>query len=131
MNVHNCANVTGLQALSGNIARQHYAIVFFDHSDTTQTWRSVTPYRSMRACHGNRRTGWHQSLENAAHAEAEPLQAVVELEPLPRFTWRYSAVIDHAPFNPISVPTPAAHPVLLKFWPPLNEAVDLVAPAGV
>ncbi len=69
--------------------------------------------------------------ENAAHAGAEPLQVVVELEPLPRFTWRNSAVIDHAPFNPISVPAPAAQPVVLKFWPPLNDAVDLVAPAGV
>src|SRR5258708_31963770 len=69
--------------------------------------------------------------ENAAHAEAEPLQAVVELEPLPRFTWRYSAVIDHAPFNPISVPTPATQPAFLKFWPPLNEAAGLfVAPRG-
>lgn len=69
--------------------------------------------------------------ENGAQAEAEPLQAVVELEPLPRFTCRYSAVIDHAPFNPISVPAPAAQPSLLKFWPPLNEAVGFFAPGGV
>src|SRR5713226_7464245 len=69
--------------------------------------------------------------ENAAHAETEPLQVVVELEPLPRLTWRYSAVIDHAPFNPISVPPPAAQPVDVKFLPPLNEAVGFVAPTGV
>src|ERR1700719_397284 len=31
MNVHTRANVTSLQALSGNIARQHHAIVLFDH----------------------------------------------------------------------------------------------------
>jgi hypothetical protein len=34
MNMHNCANITGLQTLSWNIARQHHAIVFFDHSDS-------------------------------------------------------------------------------------------------
>jgi hypothetical protein len=34
MNVHNGANVTGLQALSGNIARQYDAIVFFHHTDS-------------------------------------------------------------------------------------------------
>jgi hypothetical protein len=36
MYVHNGANVTGLQALSGNIARQHYGIVFFGHTDSKE-----------------------------------------------------------------------------------------------
>ena len=42
---------------------------------------------------------------NAAHAGAAPLQVVVEWDPLPRFAWRYSAVIDHGPFNPHSAPS--------------------------
>jgi hypothetical protein len=36
MYVHNGTNITGLQALSRNIARQHYGIVFFDHSGSTR-----------------------------------------------------------------------------------------------
>jgi hypothetical protein len=39
----------------------------------------------------------------------------VDLELLPRLRRRYSAVIDHAPFNPISVPTPAAQPAVARF----------------
>lgn len=69
--------------------------------------------------------------EHAAHADAEPLHVAVELDPLPRFAWRYATVIDHAPFNPISVPPPAAQPVEVKFLPPLNETVGLVVPAEV
>src|SRR5260370_19397460 len=53
MYVHNGANVTGLQALSGNIARQHHAIVFFDHSGSRgyavmsrgATWPTITATR--------------------------------------------------------------------------------------
>ena len=69
--------------------------------------------------------------ENAAQAATAPLQAVAELDPLPRFARRYSAVMDHAPFKPSSKPPPAAHPTLEKSLPPLNEAAGFVAPAGV
>ena len=55
--------------------------------------------------------------ENSAHAAAEPVQVVVELDPLPRFAWRYSAASDHGPFNTISTPPPATQPVEVKFLP--------------
>jgi hypothetical protein len=40
----------------------------------------------------------------------------------------YSAEMDHAPFNPISAPAPAAHPVELKFLPPSKDATGVVVP---
>ncbi len=69
--------------------------------------------------------------KNPAHAVAGPLQVLVEVVPLPRSRWRNSAVIDHAPFKPISAPAPATKPALAKSLPPVNEAVVLVDPAGV
>lgn len=36
MYVHNAANVTGLQSLTGNIARQQYGLVFIDHTDSKE-----------------------------------------------------------------------------------------------
>src|SRR5258708_6704429 len=67
---------------------------------------------------------------NAEQAPAAPAQTVAEFEPLPRLMCKYSAEIDHAPFNPISAPAPAAHPVELKFLPPLKDAMGAVVPLG-
>src|SRR5882724_5627770 len=68
---------------------------------------------------------------NAEQAPAAPAQVVVEFELLPRLMCKYSAEIDHAPFNPISAPAPAAHPEELKFLPPPKEALGVVVPVGV
>ena len=71
------------------------------------------------------RTPSNEMPENAAHAAAEPEQAAVVSDPLPRFTWRYSTVIDQGPFSPISVPPPATQPSVEKFLPPVNETLGL------
>src|SRR5271169_2639993 len=68
---------------------------------------------------------------NAEQALAAPAQVDVGLEPLPRLICRYSAEMDHAPFNPISAPAPAAHPVELKFLPPSKDAAGVDVPAGI
>ena len=65
------------------------------------------------------------------HATAAPAHVVVAAEPLPRFIRKYSAEMDHAPFNPISAPAPAAHPVELKFLPAPKDASGAVVPAGI
>jgi hypothetical protein len=68
---------------------------------------------------------------NTEQAFAAPAQVVAEFAPLPRLMCKYSADIDHAPFNPISAPAPAAHPEESKFLPPPKEAIGAVAPGGV
>src|SRR5260370_39666324 len=68
---------------------------------------------------------------NAEQPPVAPAQVVVEFEPLPRLMCKSSAEIDHAPFNPISAPAPAAHPEELKFLPPPKDAMGAVAPVGV
>lgn len=68
---------------------------------------------------------------NGEHALLAPSQLVVEAEPVPRLMCKYSAEMDHAPFKPISMPPPAAHPDELKLLPPPNDAVGEVAPTGV
>ena len=67
----------------------------------------------------------------AEQAVAAPAQVVVALEPLRRLMCRYSPEIDHAPFNPISAPVPAAHPEELKFLPPPKDAMGAIVPVGV
>jgi hypothetical protein len=68
---------------------------------------------------------------NAEQAPAAPAQVDTELDPFPRLKCRYSAEMDHAPFNPISTPVPAVHPVELKFLPPSKDAAGVPVPAGI
>lgn len=72
----------------------------------------------------------NEAFEKAAQFAVVPAQLAVELDPLPRLAWRYSAAIDQGPCRPISAPAPATQPVEATLLPPLNDAVALAAPAG-
>jgi hypothetical protein len=63
------------------------------------------------------------TLANLVHVAAVPVQVVTELLPLWRFTYVYSALIDHGPCSAYSTPKPAPKPLESKFLPPEKLAV--------